>query len=62
MVTAYACKLLRVSMPPPVLFEDAGLTPNARSFYESRIMSNRLIKEELGVKLRYLPLPAYPAI
>jgi len=52
-VTAYACKLLRISMPPLVRFDDAQLSPEAMSFYESRIMSNRLIKEELGVKLRY---------
>eukprot|EP00667_Euglena_gracilis_P004468 EG_transcript_4491 len=53
-VTEYACRLLGAPLPPLVDFESADLTPMARSFYsESRFMTNRLLKEELGVTLRY---------
>jgi hypothetical protein len=41
-------------MPPLVPLEAAGLSPMARSFYDdNKRVSNRLIKEELGVRLRY---------
>jgi hypothetical protein len=37
-----------------VPFEEADLTPMARSFYgDSRRISNALIKSELGVQLAY---------
>lgn len=53
-VVAYAAQLLRVAPPPEVLFESAELSPMGRSFYaENKRVSNRLIKEELGVRLRY---------
>jgi nucleoside-diphosphate-sugar epimerase len=53
-VVAHAAKLIGVAPPPEVDFEDADLTPMARSFYEgSRRISNDLIKSELGVCLRY---------
>ena len=53
-VVAYAAKLLGVPAPPEVDFAEADLTPMARSFYEgSRRISNRRIKAELGVSLRY---------
>jgi nucleoside-diphosphate-sugar epimerase len=53
-VVAYAAKLIGVPPPPEIAFEDADLTPMARSFYEgSRRISNVRIKSELGVKLRY---------
>jgi nucleoside-diphosphate-sugar epimerase len=53
-VVAYAAKLIGVPPPPEIAFEDADLTPMARSFYEgSRRISNARIKSELGVKLRY---------
>ena len=53
-VITYAAELLGVTLPPPVRFEDAEMTPMARSFYaESKRVDNRLIKEELGVRLRY---------
>jgi dTDP-4-dehydrorhamnose reductase len=53
-VVAYAARLLGVLPPPEVAFEEANLTPMARSFYEgSRRISNARIKSELGVKLRY---------
>jgi hypothetical protein len=51
---AYAAELLGVAPPPVVRFEDADLSPMARSFYAgSRRISNALIKSELGVVLRY---------
>ena len=41
-------------MPPTVPFEMAELTPLARSFWaESKRVSNRRIKAELGVALAY---------
>jgi hypothetical protein len=43
-----------VAPPPAVPFEEADLTPMARSFYgDSRRISNARIKSELGVTLRY---------
>jgi nucleoside-diphosphate-sugar epimerase len=53
-VVAYAAKLIGVEPPPEVAFDEADLTPMARSFYEgSRRIANARIKSELGVKLRY---------
>jgi nucleoside-diphosphate-sugar epimerase len=53
-VVAYAAKLLNMEPPPLIPFEAADLSPMARSFYESnRRVSNKKIKEELGVKLAY---------
>jgi dTDP-4-dehydrorhamnose reductase len=53
-VVTYAAELLGLPPPPEVSFADAELTPMARSFYgESRRVSNRLIKSELGVRLAY---------
>jgi nucleoside-diphosphate-sugar epimerase len=53
-VVAYAAELIGVPPPPEVPFEDADLTPMARSFYEgSRRIANARIKSELGVALRY---------
>ena len=51
-VIAYAAGLLGMAVPPEVAFEAAALSPMARSFYaESKRVSNRRIKEELGVTL-----------
>ncbi len=56
-VLTYAAELLGVEPPPEVAFEDADLTPMARSFYaENKRVSNEKIKQELGVKLLY---PSY---
>ena len=56
-VVAYACELLGVEAPPEIPFEDADLSPLARSFYgDNRRVRNARIKEELGVVLRY---PSY---
>jgi nucleoside-diphosphate-sugar epimerase len=53
-VLTYASTLLGLPMPPEVPFEEAAMTPMARSFYsENKRVSNTLIKEELGVQLRY---------
>ena len=53
-VVASAASLAGLDVPPEVAFEDTDLTPVARSFYaESKRVSNRLIKRELGVTLRY---------
>lgn len=53
-VIAHAAELLGVPVPEAVAFEDADLSPMARSFYaESKKVSNARIKKELGVNLRY---------
>ncbi len=53
-VIAYAAELLGVPAPPEIPFEDAALSPMARSFYaETKRVSNRRIRSELGVRLRY---------
>ncbi|HKW54409.1 MAG TPA: SDR family NAD(P)-dependent oxidoreductase, partial [Stellaceae bacterium] len=56
-VIAHACALLGVAPPPLVPFDMAELTPMARSFYhDNKRVSNRRIKQELGVRLGY---PSY---
>ncbi len=56
-VIEYAAKLLDKPVPPAVPFEEAEMTPMARSFYaESKRVSNARIKSELGVRLIY---PSY---
>ena len=53
-VVAYAAELLGQPAPPAIAFEDATLSPMARSFYaDSKRVSNRRIREELGVRLAY---------
>ena len=53
-VVADAAELLGVEAPPLVALEAAGLSPMARSFYDdSKRVANRLIKTELGVRLRH---------
>jgi nucleoside-diphosphate-sugar epimerase len=56
-VVAYACTLLGVAPPPEIPYDEAALSPMARSFYaDNRRICNARIKEELGVVLRY---PSY---
>ena len=56
-VITYAAELLGVEPPPEVPFEEAELTPMARSFYSNlRRVCNARIKSELGVELAY---PSY---
>ena len=51
---AYAAELLGCEPPPEVAFEDAEMTPMARSFYsDNKRIRNDRIKAELGVTLRY---------
>ncbi len=53
-VALYACRLLGIDPPPLVPFEEAELSPMARSFYgESKRVSNRRLKEELGWRPEY---------
>lgn len=56
-VILHACELLGVTPPPEVGFEDADLSPMARSFYaESKRVRNDRVKQQLGLTLRY---PSY---
>jgi dTDP-4-dehydrorhamnose reductase len=53
-VVAYAAALLGRAPPPEIAFEDAELSEMGRSFYgESKRVSNRRIKQELGYRLIY---------
>ena len=53
-VLAHAAALLGVSVPPAVRFEEAEMTPMARSFYaESKKVRNDRIKNELGWEPQY---------
>ena len=53
-VVRYAASLLQVAPPQPIAFEEADLTPMARSFYVSkRKLKSSIVGPELGVKLRY---------
>ena len=53
-VIAFAADLLGLPPPPEVAFEEADLSPMARSFYsESKRVRNDRIKTELGIRLRY---------
>ncbi len=53
-VVAYAAGLMGVAPPPIIRFADASLSPMARSFYAAnRRVSNRAIKDGLGVTLAY---------
>lgn len=56
-VVAHAAMLLGVAPPPEIPFDQADLSPMARSFYgESKRVANDRIKQVLGVTLRY---PSY---
>lgn len=58
-VITYACELLNVEPPPEVPFDEADLSPMARSFYtDNKLVSNDRIKRELGVRLKW---PEYRA-
>jgi nucleoside-diphosphate-sugar epimerase len=53
-VIAYAAHLLGRAPPPEIPFDAADLSPMARSFYaDSKRVSNKRIKEELGCRLLY---------
>jgi nucleoside-diphosphate-sugar epimerase len=56
-VLGYAAELLGMPVPAEVPFDEAGMTPMARSFYgENKRVRNNRIKDELGVELLY---PSY---
>ncbi len=53
-VVTFAAQLIGVTPPPEIPFEQADLSPMARSFYDSnRRVSNRRIHDELGYRLLY---------
>lgn len=53
-VIAHAADLLGLPVPQAVRFEDADMTPMARSFYaENKRVRNDRIKTELGVRLLF---------
>ena len=53
-VIAHAAHLLGLPVPEAVAFEEAEMTPMARSFYaESKKVRNDRIKDELGVVLKF---------
>lgn len=53
-VIAHAAVLLGLPVPPATPFDEAEMSPMARSFYaESKRVRNDRIKRELGVALRY---------
>ena len=53
-VVAHAAQLMGIEPPPEQPFETAALSPMARSFYgECKRVSNRAMKEELGVTLAF---------
>ncbi len=53
-VIAHAADLLGLPRPPEVAFQDADLSPMARSFYsESKRVRNDRIRRDLGVDLLY---------
>jgi nucleoside-diphosphate-sugar epimerase len=53
-VLSHAAALLGLPEPPAIAFDEAQMTPMARSFYlESKRVRNTRIKTELGVTLAY---------
>jgi nucleoside-diphosphate-sugar epimerase len=51
---AYAADQMGVPVPPDIAFEDANMTPMARSFYsDNKRVSNKAIKAALGIELLY---------
>jgi nucleoside-diphosphate-sugar epimerase len=53
-VIAHAAELLGLPVPPAIPYDEAEMSPMARSFYaESKRVSNARMKKELGVKLAY---------
>jgi len=56
-VVAFGAELLGLPVPPDIPFDEASLSPMARSFYaDSKRVSNARITGELGVRLTY---PSY---
>lgn len=55
----YAARLMGAPVPPGIPFEEAEMTPMARSFYaDNKRVSSHAIKQALGIELMY---PTYQA-
>lgn len=53
-VLEHAAEMLGMAPPPAIAFEEAKMSPMARSFYaDSKRVRNDRMKDELGVKLAY---------
>jgi nucleoside-diphosphate-sugar epimerase len=53
-VIVEAARLAGIEPPPEIPYDEAGMSPMAASFWgETKRVSNRLIREELGVSLAY---------
>jgi nucleoside-diphosphate-sugar epimerase len=53
-VLGFAAELLRRPPPPLIPFDEATLTPMARSFYQdNKTVSNQRMKQALGARLQY---------
>ena len=53
-VVAFASRLLGCEPPPLEPFEEADMSPMARTFWlDNKRVSNRRVKEELGVSFAY---------
>lgn len=53
-VVEFGARLMNLPVPPDTAFDEAALSPMARSFYaDSKRVSNARIKQELGVRLAY---------
>jgi len=53
-VTAYVCELLGIEPPPEIPYDDAEMSPMAKSFWaDNRRVRNDRIKDVLGVRLDF---------
>jgi nucleoside-diphosphate-sugar epimerase len=53
-LVTHAAEMMGVEPPPAIAFDQAEMTPMQRSFYaDNKRVSNRAIKEALGIKLLY---------
>lgn len=53
-VIEYACRILGLTPPPLLPYEEADLAPITRSFYsDNKRIDNKKIKDVLGVRLKY---------
>jgi nucleoside-diphosphate-sugar epimerase len=53
-VVVYAAELIGVTPPPEIPFEQAVLSPMARSFYaDNKRVSNARLRQELGITLKF---------
>ncbi len=53
-LVTHAAQMMGVEPPPAIAFEEAEMTPMQRSFYaDNKRVSNRAIKQALGIELLY---------